>query len=359
MKRTLALLLTLVMIVSLFAGCGAKQEAPAADAPAAAPAAPAAPAEEEAKEVSHDPITLNLSMTATLDEHHGAAYEPMAAYIQEKCPWITVTIHPSSTLYDDGGALDAIMRGNVEMCVTAPGYLGEYAPEAAIFGACYIFNDADHMLTLMKGEVGQEFYDTVAENTGIRILGTLYKGRRTINLREDKEVKSRADLNGVLLRVPNAQSWLDMGNALGATPTPMALSEVYLGLNAGTVDGQDNPLQATMAYGFGEVTKSITMTNHVIDLNWLCISEEIWQSFDAETQQVLKDAFQIAADFSYDAYMGEEAELIAQFRDMGVTVYDNTDMSQMKKEVWEYYWDHPEISGGWDKDVYEKIMAAS
>ncbi len=358
MKRTLALLLTLVMAVSLFAGCGAKkEEAPAA--PAQTEAAAAAPAETEAKEVSHDPITLNLSMTATMDEHHGACYQPMADYIQEKCPWITVKIHPSSTLYDDGGFLDAIMRGNVEMGVTAPGYMGEYAPETAIFGACYIFNDADHMLSLLNGEVGAEIYDKVAEDTGIRMLGALYKGRRTINLREDKEVTCREDLEGVLLRVPNAQSWLDMGNALGATPTPMALSEVYLGLNAGTVEGQDNPLQATMNYGFGEVTKSITMTNHVIDLNWLCISEEIWQSFDAETKQVFLDAFQIAADYSYDAYMGEEADLIAQFREMGVTVYDQTDMSKMKEQVWEYYWSHPEISGGWDKDVYEAVMAAS
>ena len=307
---------------------------------------------------SHEPITIKLSQTASMEEHHGICYETLKAYIEEKCPWITVEIYYSSTLYDDSTGLDAVSRGNCEMVVTAPGYLGEIAPQAAIFGACYIFENADQMLEILNGEVGMGIYDDIAAETGLRPLGALYKGRRSINLTMDKEITCRADLEGVLLRVPNAESWMNMGYALGCTPTPMALGEVYLGLQAGTIQGQDNPLQATMSYGFGEVTKSITMTNHVIDLNWLVISEELWQTFDAETQEVFYTAFQMAAQESYDAYMGEEADLIAQFREMGLSVYE-PDMSQMKEEVWEFYWANPNISGGWDKDVYDAIQAAA
>ena len=356
MKKLFALLLALAMVLSL-AACGAKEaapaatEAPKAEAPAAeAPAATEAPAKE--------PITIKLSQTASMEEHHGVCYETLKAYIEEKCPWITVEIYYSSTLYDDSNGLDAVARGNCEMVVTAPGYLGEVAPQTAIFGACYIFENADQMLEILNGEVGMGIYDDVAAETGLRPLGALYKGRRTINLTIDKEIKSRADLEGILMRVPNADSWMKMGYALGCTPTPMALGEVYLGLQAGTIQGQDNPLQATMNYGFGEVTKSITMTNHVIDLNWLVISEDLWQTFDAETQEVFYTAFQMAADESYNAYMGEEADLIAQFREMGLNVYE-PDMKQMKEEVWEFYWANPDISGGWDKAVYEAIQAAA
>lgn len=346
MKRIIALLLTVAMVACLAMGCGNKESKTESDAGG------------EQTEASHDPITLKFSMTATMDEHHGACWQTFADYVHEKCDWITIEIYPSSTLYDDSTFVDAIMRGNVEMGVTAPGYLGEYVPEAAMFGACYIFDTVDLMNEVLNGEVGQEFYDKVADETGIRILGTIYKGRRTMNLVEDKEVKSREDLEGVLLRVPNGESWIQMGEALGATPTAMALSEVYLALQSGTIDGQDNPLQATMNYGFGEVTKSISMTNHVIDTNWLSISDEIWQSFDEETQQVFMDGFQIAYDECFEAYDGEEAELIQQFRDMGVTVYEDIDLSVMKEEVWDYYWSHDEISGSWDKDLYEEIQAA-
>lgn len=331
MKKVVTLFLALLMVLSLFTNVTA--EAP-------------------------KPITLKLSQTAKMDEHHGAIWYSFADFIHEKLPWITIEVYSSSTLYDDSTFVDAIMRGNVEMGITAPGYLGEYAPETAIFGACYIFQNVDQLNKILNGEVGMEIYDKVAQNTGIRLIGAIYKGRRTINLTSDKKITSRADLNGVLLRVPNADSWMKMGYALGATPTAMALSEVYLALQAGTIDGQDNPLQATMNYGFGEVTKSITMTNHVIDLNWLCISEEIWQSFDEETKAVFMEGLKIAYETCFAAYDGEEASLIAKFREMGVSVYDDIDLSTMEKEVWEYYWAHPEISGGWDKDVYEAIQNA-
>lgn len=352
MKKTLALALALAMSVSLFAGCSKKEEAPApAPAPEASTSTPA-------PEATKDPITIKLSQTASMEEHHGVCYETFAKYVEDNCDWIDVEIYYSSTLYDDAGALDAISRGNVEMAATAPGYFGEIAPQMAIFGACYIFDNPDQMLEIMNGEIGMKIYDEVAAETGIRSLGALYKGRRTINLREDKEIKCRADLEGVLMRVPNSDSWMQMGYALGCTPTGMALSEVYLGLQSGTIDGQDNPLQATMSYGFGEVTKSITMSNHVIDLNWLVISEDLWQTFDAETQEVFYKAFELAAQESYDAYMGEENDLIAQFEAMGVTVYQ-PDMSQMKEEVWEYYWSNPEVSAKYDKAVYDAIQAAA
>lgn len=352
MKRALALFLTLAMSVTLFAGCGSNNSS--SGSAASAGSASASGSSQTSDE--HEPLTFNFSMTATMEEHHGACWQTFADYVHEKCPWITIEIHPSATLYDDSTFVDAIMRGNVEMGVTAPGYIGEYAPVTSILAACYIFDDVDQMNSVLNGEIGQELYDQVAEETGIRMLGAIYKGRRTINLREDKEVTSREDLNGVLLRVPNGEPWMQMGEALGATPTAMALSEVYLALQSGTIDGQDNPLQATMNYGFGEVTKSITMTNHVIDINWLSISEEIWQSFDEETKAVFMDGFQIAYDECFAAYDGEEADLIAQFREMGVSVYDDVDISTLKEEVWDYYWAHPEISETWDKDLYDAIQ---
>ena len=303
----------------------------------------------------HEPITLNLSMTATMEEHHGACYEPFKAYIEEKCPWITIEIHPSSTLYDDSTFLDAIMRGNVEMGVTAPGYLGEYAPATAIFAAPYFFDSIEQMNEVCNGELGAQIFAEAEEQTGVHIIGTLYKGRRTINLRMDKEITCRADLDGILLRVPGGESWTNMGTALGATPTAMALSEVYLALQAGTVDGQDNPLQATMNYAFGEVTKSITMTNHVIDINWLCIQSDIWNSFDDETKAVFEEAFQIAYDDCFAAYNGEESDLIAQFREMGVSVYDETDTSVLAKEVWEYIYANQDKFPNYDLSVYELV----
>lgn len=350
MKKVLALLLAVILVLPL-AACGGTSAAPTATPSASQPTS--------TPEETHKPITLKFSMTATMEEHHGACWQTFADYVMDKCDWITIEVYPSSTLYDDSTFVDAIMRGNVEMGITAPGYFGEYAPVVDIFGACYIFEGVDHMNAVLNGEIGQGIYDQVAKDTGIRMLGAIYKGRRTINLTVDKRVESRSDLEGMLLRVPNAESWMQMGYALGATPVAMSLSEVYLALQAGTIEGQDNPLQATMNYGFGEVTKSISMTNHVLDINWCCIQEEIWQSFDEETKQVFMDAFKLADDECFKAYDGEEADLIAQFRDMGLSVYDDIDTAKLREEVWDYYWDNKEVSGNWDMDLYNAISAAA
>lgn len=334
MKKTLALILSLALVCSLLIY---GQVASAEDA--------------------HEPIVLEFSQTATQQEHHGACWGDFAEYVKEHCPWITINVHYGSELYDDSTFCDAIMRGNVEMGITAPGYIGEYAPELSIFAAPYIFDSLDQMNKVLNGEIGQKIYDQVAEETGIRLLGAIYQGRRTINLREDKKITCRADLEGVLLRVPGGDSWMNMGYALGCEPTKMALSEVYLALQTGAVDGQDNPLQGTMNYKFGEVTKSITMTDHMLAVVFPCIQEEIWQTFDDETKQVFMDAFQIAYEKDMEEYVSEEADLIQQFRDMGLTVYDDVDNSTLAREVWEYIWENND-KFGYDKDMYDMIKAA-
>ena len=113
-----------------------------------------------------------------------------------------------------------------------------------------------------------------------------------------------------------------------------------------------------MLYAFGEVTKSITMTNHVIDINWLCIQSDIWNSFDDETKAVFEEAFKIAYDDCFNAYNGEEADLIAQFRDMGVSVYEREDNSVMAKEVWEYIYANQSDFPSYDLSVYELVHGA-
>jgi TRAP-type C4-dicarboxylate transport system substrate-binding protein len=81
-------------------------------------------------------------------------------------------------------------------------------------------------------------------------------------------------MKGVKLRVPNSPTWIAMGKALGANPTPMAFNEVYMGLKTGAIDGQDNPLPTDKNAKFYEVTKYIVLTNHVVDSTWPSINEK-------------------------------------------------------------------------------------
>lgn len=117
-------------------------------------------------------------------------------------------------------------------------------------------------------------YKAVAEKMDVQILAVAYLGTRQINLREIRAVKTPADLKGVKLRMPGSKEWLFLGEALGATPTPLAFGEVYLGLKTGTIDGQDNPLPTVRAAKFYEVTKQIVLTGHLIDGVFISISSK-------------------------------------------------------------------------------------
>ena len=94
-------------------------------------------------------------------------------------------------------------------------------------------------------------------------------------------MRTPADLKGVKLRMPGSKEWLFLGEALGATPTPLAFGEVYLGLKTGTIDGQDNPLPTVRAAKFYEVTKQVVLTNHLVDGIFIAICRQGLEGDDA------------------------------------------------------------------------------
>ena len=109
----------------------------------------------------------------------------------------------------------------------------------------------------------------------------MYLGRRQINLRTDKEMKTPADLAGIKLRMPPSDAWQFLGKALGANPVPVPFPELYTALQTGAVDGQDNPLPTVMDAKYYEVTKQIVLTSHLVDLNYLTVSKKVWDQLVA------------------------------------------------------------------------------
>jgi len=119
----------------------------------------------------------------------------------------------------------------------------------------------------------------------VTTLATAYLGTRQVNLREVRNwCSTPADLKGVKLRMPGCKEWLFLGEALGATATPLAFGEVYLGLKTGTIDGQDNPLPTVRAAKFYEVTKQLVLTSHLVDGIFIAISNKSLECTDARAE---------------------------------------------------------------------------
>ncbi len=187
----------------------------------------------------------------------------------------------------------------------------------------------------------------------VTLLTPIYLGTRQVNLREVKPVKTPADLKGVKLRMPGSKEWLFLGEALGATATPLAFGEVYLGLKTGTIDGQDNPLPTVRAAKFYEVTKQLVLTNHLVDGIFIAISDKAWKAMTPAQQAKVQAAAQAAAAFNNEGRLKEEAQIVDFFKSQGLTV-TTPDVDAFRKQVQGAY-ASSDIAKAWPKGLLERI----
>jgi tripartite ATP-independent transporter DctP family solute receptor len=272
---------------------------------------------------------------------------------------IKVEVYHSGQLGDQKTQLLAIMRGDLEMTSdAAPSWFADLAamPEFGVFEAAYVFRDLDHLYRVMTSKVAQDLFEKMAKKVGIRVLDVWYLGTRELNLTAKVgPVYKPEDLKGVKLRMPNNKTFLDIGRALGATPTPMGFGEVYLALKTGTVDGQDNPLPTDLAAKFVEVTKYIVLTDHQIGMICPVINEKLWQSMPEEYKVYIKKALQVARYYMNWTVLEQEAKLLKVFREeynMEIIVPDKEAFIEHARQ----YYSQPEFDKLWGEGMYEKIQ---
>lgn len=302
-----------------------------------------------------DPVELTVTLTAVSTDTHAQAMMKFKEACEELSDGnITVEVYTDAQLFSQEEEVAAVVMGDADITLTAASWLTTGSPWVSMFTAGYLFNSYDHMTTTLNGEIGAEVFAKVAEEQGLLPLGAWYLGSREISLSEDKQVSTPADLEGVTLRMPNSEAWLFLGEALGANPTPLSFSELYLALQTGAVDGQDNPLSTVDSAKFYEVQKSITLTNHLVDSVWPAINCDKWASMTEAQQAIVMEALEVGRDFCDSTNLQKESELVAFFEEQGVNVYD-ADIAAFQEHVLNYYLEN-EISSDWDMEMYDKVV---
>ncbi len=349
MKKSLVLFLALLLVTSLVACTKPATQTPApSPAPSTGTSEPA-PADKKVK--------LIFSVNAVPGDAHYEAMMKFEEVVEAKSNGsIEVDTYHSGSLFKQDQELAAVKSGQADIVYLSAPWLTDGSPWISMFNAGYMFKSYDHMTKTLNGEVGKEVFERVAKEQGVRPLSAFYLGTRQINLVKDKEIKVPADLKGVNLRMPNSEAWLFLGKALGANPTPIAFSELYMALQTGTVDGQDNPLPTVQSAKFYEVTKSITITNHLVDSVWPTINEAKWQSLSENQKAIVLEALEEARILCDETNNNREAELIEFFKGEGLKVY-NADIDTFSKEVLAKYLEDKELTKSWDMDLFEKVQA--
>lgn len=303
-------------------------------------------------------ITLDFSTQSVPDDHHTQAIYKFAELVSEATDGrLEITVHDSGSLMDQNTEQDAIQRGDVDMVYTSPQWIAGQVPAVGLVGVPYMIKDLDHLYAVHDSEIGEELYALVVEELGIRPLTSMYLGARQLNLSASvNRIETPDDLAGVNLRVPDADSWIEMGKALGANPTPVAFSELYLALETGTVDGQDNPLATTINAAFYEVTGQIALTNHLINDVWPTINEAKWQSLDAELQTAIIEAWVEARAFGTAIALENEGAAVAFLEEAGLEVY-TPDVDAFREHVLAIYLGDAARTSQWIDGMLEKVQA--
>ena len=301
-------------------------------------------------------MTFTLATAGTETDQRSVAmakvFAPMVAGFADYQPGY------NGTLFAQGTELEAISRGNLTMSIASAQELAQFFPEFSIFATGYVHQDAAHQVRVFNDPLMDPFKKTVEDELGVKLLSVMYLGRRHVNLRQTRDevnVQTPADLAGINLRMPGTDAWQFLGAALGASPTPLAFTEVYTALSTGAVDGQDNPLPTVVDKKFYEVTKQIALTSHLVDLNYIAFSKATWDGLTPDQQLTVQRAADAAAAWGRLKQLDLENNLADFIRSQGVEIY-TPDLEAFRKHVQAQY-AGSEVAASWPEGVLEKINA--
>jgi TRAP-type C4-dicarboxylate transport system substrate-binding protein len=223
----------------------------------------------------------------------------------------------------------------------------------AITNAPFVLRDFDHWVSYRDSDLFAQLARGYDEKTGHHIASLTYYGQRHVTA--NREITKPADMNGMKLRVPPAPLFQMFTRSVGANATPIAFAEVYLALQQGTVDGQENPLPTIMAKKFHEVQSHIMLTGHITESLVTVVGGHVWGSMSDADKATFDEVLKAAAGKSTDAIREAEGRLADEFRKLGETVVevDRGPFIEAAKPL------HNDADAGatWDKEHYDALQA--
>jgi tripartite ATP-independent transporter DctP family solute receptor len=243
-----------------------------------------------------------------------------------------IDVFPASQLGKETDINQGLTLGTVDIIISGSSFAAREYPPIGVTYFPFIFRDADHLLKYTKSDTYKALTKGYEDESGHHIAATTYYGTR--HTTSNKPIEKCADMAGLKMRVPDVPAYLAMPRACGANTAPIAFAEVYLALQNGTVEAQENPLTTIEAKKFFEVQDHIVLTGHIVDHLNTIISQSRWASLSDEDKQIFTEVMQEAAARATEKIVAREAELVQVFKDRGLTVTE-VDRADFEKNVME------------------------
>jgi tripartite ATP-independent transporter DctP family solute receptor len=229
-----------------------------------------------------------------------------------------IQVFPASSLGKESDINQGLTLGTVDIILTGASFAARSYQPLAISYFPFIFRDAEHQLKYANSDVFRELASGYDKASGNHITAMTYYGARQVT--SNRPIAKPEDMKGLKIRVPDAPAYLAFPKALGANPTPIAFAEVYLALQNGTVEAQENPLPTIEAKKFYEVQKNISLTGHIVDALLTVISGPLWGKLSDADKKIFADVTREAADKASRDIIAAEGRLVDEFKKRGNNV---------------------------------------
>ena len=263
-----------------------------------------------------------------------------------------IQVFPASSLGKETDINQGLQLGTVDMIISGPSFAARSYPRFGIAYYPFIFRDGEHLLAYAKSPVFKEMVDEFRAKTGIQVTAYTYYGAR--HTTSQKAFTNCEGMKGLKIRVPDVPAYTATPKACGANPTPIAFAEVYLALQNGTVDAQENPLTTIEAKKFYEVQKAIMLTGHIVDGLTTQIAPHIWNKLTEAEKTMFTDVNREAATRATAEIKKREGELVDEFKKKGLQIVA-VDRKSFQDAVLK---SSPLESMGFTKADFDKIQAA-
>ena len=272
----------------------------------------------------------------TSEPYHAAALWAAGEIAKRTAHRYTMDVFPASSLGNETQINQSLSLGTVDVIYTGQAFAARTYPPLGIGGAPYMFRDFDHWKKYSESQVLQDLAEAYYKKGG------------------NKPIVRPEDMKGLKLRVPDAPLYIMYPKVVGANATPIAFAEVYLALQNGTVDAQENPLPTILAKKFYEVQSHINLTGHITEMLITIVSGPLWSKLSDADKKVFQDVFREACARATVEIAAAENRLVDEF----ATKYGRTVVKSDRaafKQAFAKFLVGPDVA--WDKPLYDRLQA--
>lgn len=301
-----------------------------------------------------DTITLEFANSYSQSHpHNKCGAQLVKKKIENQDLGMNVEVYPNSQLGGDTERFSSVKSGDIDMDLQGGSALSTSFQPIGVVDMFYAFDGPDALFKWFDSEASAGLKQDFAKKTNARMLGVWFFGMRDFTA--NTPIRKPEDLQGLRIRFPDSPSYLESAKALDANATPVAFEELYVALQRGTVDGQENPISTIASKSLNEVQDYVSLTDHQTGAQFVVISGDTWNKLSSRQQEALGTAVKEVRAKDRQCIEDARDQTLTKWRQSdGTEVVNNVDREAFKEKVRDYFRSNLK---GRQLQLYEKAIS--